>query len=139
MAAHEQVWVKVNAQADRGIAPLVQALNEFQGVMTVSSCEGDADHEAYVSFTAGEDWQRTGDFIQRLSAALGQAPGLCDRATFALCLEWYLGGKTPVAYLRMPTHHVPLLAAAVRDAAGCLAGWCPGRAGAAPADPPTLH
>lgn len=38
--AHREIPVKVNAFVDEGIAPLVVALNEFGGVVTVDSCEG---------------------------------------------------------------------------------------------------
>jgi len=41
---HRQVWVKVNASIDEGVAPLVSALAEFPGVCTASSCQGDAPH-----------------------------------------------------------------------------------------------
>ena len=37
---HEQALVKVNAEVDVGIAPLVLALARWPGVCTVDSCEG---------------------------------------------------------------------------------------------------
>ena len=37
---HEQVLVKVNAEVDRGVAPLILALARWPGVCTVDSCEG---------------------------------------------------------------------------------------------------
>jgi len=55
---HEQVWVKVNAQVDAGIARLVSILNRVDGLQTIASCEGIAGQKpAYVYFNYG-DWQR---------------------------------------------------------------------------------
>ncbi len=57
MAIHPQVWVKVNAQVDRGIAPLIEALSAYPGVRTLESCEGNGD-TAWVAFDFGEgDWK----------------------------------------------------------------------------------
>lgn len=58
MAAHEQTWVKVNAQVDRGIAHLVSLLNAIPGVQTLQSCEGFDDSPAYVYFWY-KDWEST--------------------------------------------------------------------------------
>jgi len=89
--------------------------------MTVSSCEGEDDKEAYVAFVVGEDWRELGEFVDRLSAELGE-----DKATddlpFALSVEWYAGGGTPTGYLRMPRQHIPVLAEALRSAATSVAG-----------------
>ncbi len=48
---HKEVCVKVNAWVDEGVAPLVQALNQFLHVRTQQSCEGPAE----VTFTYGEE------------------------------------------------------------------------------------
>ena len=45
---HKQVLVKVNAEVDEGIAPLILVLARWPGVCTVDSCEG-ALGEASVS------------------------------------------------------------------------------------------
>jgi hypothetical protein len=37
---HRQVWVKVNAPVDEGVAELVDALSTFPGLSTVASCQG---------------------------------------------------------------------------------------------------
>lgn len=60
---HRQVWVKVNAQVDAGIASLIEALNSFQGVRTVESCEGNGD-SAWLCFDCGEqDWSALCEFV----------------------------------------------------------------------------
>lgn len=48
---HREVAIKVTAWVDEGVAPLVQAINEFLHVRTTQSCEG----PAVVTFTYGED------------------------------------------------------------------------------------
>jgi len=53
---HKQVYIKVNAACDEGVAALVAALSEFEGVVTVDSCENGA-WGAYVFFTYGDTWQ----------------------------------------------------------------------------------
>ena len=113
---HEQTMVKVNAQVDRGIAPLVEALNRFPEVQTVSSCEGGDGREAYVAFAVGDNWQTIGEFIERLSMALGEDESLSD-TTFSLSIEWYAGGGTPTGYLRAPRQHIHVLAESIRSVA----------------------
>src|SRR5262245_23864063 len=97
--SHEEVVVKVNAKVDRAVAPLVAALNELPGIITVESCEGDAEREAYVSFHVGDDWHDLGEFTRRLSEALGKDERLAD-LWYSLSVEWYAGGNTPLGYLR---------------------------------------
>lgn len=63
MTVHRQVWVKVNAQVDEGIATLIEALNSFPGVRTIESCEGRED-SAWVCFDRGEtDWKSLSEFV----------------------------------------------------------------------------
>lgn len=61
--------MKVNAQVDRGIASLVEALNTFPEVRTIESCEGSHD-SAWVCFDCGEctdcrkeEWKRLAEFV----------------------------------------------------------------------------
>lgn len=56
MAKHEQVWVKVNAQVDQGVAELIEALSEFPELMTVESCQTDGE-DVWVCFVSGEGWE----------------------------------------------------------------------------------
>jgi hypothetical protein len=57
---HEQVWIKVNAQVDRGVAGVVAALNCLNGLRTIASCEGvSGEKPAYVYFNYG-DWRKVG-------------------------------------------------------------------------------
>ena len=42
MKPHTQVWVKVNAPVDEGIAELIEALSAFPKLQTFESCQRDA-------------------------------------------------------------------------------------------------
>jgi len=76
MPMHSQTFVKVNAEVDTGIAAVVSALNEIEGLQTIDSCEGECGRKsAYVYFWFG-DWDRLASLAFReiepkLSAALG--------------------------------------------------------------------
>jgi hypothetical protein len=122
MNEHRQVAVKVNAQADEGVAPLVEALSAVPNVITTSSCEGDEDRgvDAWVAFVVGEDWRELGEFVRALSTALGRDDSVNDQP-FTLSVEWYAGGNTPAGYLRMPRQHVTALAESIRSAASVVA------------------
>lgn len=120
--SHKQTSIKVNANVDCGIAPLVAALNLFPDVVTLSSCEGNEHDEAYVCFITGDKWQQIGEFLEKLSLALRKFPDLCDRASFSLCLEWYTGGEVSSAYLRVPHKHIENLAKAVEAIAATTLG-----------------
>ena len=53
---HKQVWVKVNAPVDQGIADLIQALSAFPRLHTIESCQGGLDNPAWVCFYYGDYW-----------------------------------------------------------------------------------
>ncbi len=55
--------MKVKAQVDEGIAPLVLALSEFEGVRTYESCQGEREL-AWVQFVCGS-WRATAQFVKR--------------------------------------------------------------------------
>ena len=122
---HESVAVKVNALVDQGIAPLVEALSEIDGLITLDSCQGAPPEgaEAYVSFTYGDgsDWAETGRLLERLSQSLRG----CDLPfSYALRLEWYGGGNSPWAQLVLnPTGIDEMVrgirASGLRSVSGC--------------------
>ena len=68
---HEQVWVKVNAPVDRGIARVVSALNRMEGLRTIDSCEGiSGAKQAHIYFNYG-DWRQIGELVfDRIGPAL---------------------------------------------------------------------
>lgn len=64
MATHEQVFIKVNAPVDRGVASLITALSSYPKLQTIESCE-DSKGWAWVMFVYGdaEIWQEVGGFV----------------------------------------------------------------------------
>jgi hypothetical protein len=65
MSTHEQVWVKVNAPVDAGVAEVVSVLNTVEGLETLQSCQGDAGgRPGYVYFACG-NWQKMCEFVFR--------------------------------------------------------------------------
>ncbi len=53
---HRQVWVKVNAHVDEGIADLIRALVSFLRLRTLESCQSTAQARGgWVCFRYGED------------------------------------------------------------------------------------
>jgi hypothetical protein len=70
MTQHREVPVKVNAWVDEGIADLVSALSEIDGLVTLESCQGDSGCSAFVIFQYG-GWRDVGEFLyDRLLPAL---------------------------------------------------------------------
>jgi hypothetical protein len=76
MSKHKQLFVKVNAEVDAGMADIISTLNELEGLQTIESCEGERGKKsAYVYFWFG-DWERVSRLIfcelePELSAGLG--------------------------------------------------------------------
>jgi hypothetical protein len=63
MTGHRTVPVKVNAWVDEGIADLVSALSEIDGLITLESSQGDVgDGDAFVIFQYG-DWRQCGELL----------------------------------------------------------------------------
>jgi hypothetical protein len=62
---HPQVWVKVNAPVDEGIADLIKTLSLFPKLRTFESCERDGDRHAFVAFDYGDDDRELSEFVLR--------------------------------------------------------------------------
>lgn len=88
MTAHTEIPVKVNAWVDEGIAPLVEALSEFEKVWTLASCENDqseARRGAYVMFAY--EGEGAASFADSLASKIREA-GILE-------VEWRLGEDQP--------------------------------------------
>lgn len=109
---HRQVITKVNALVDEGIAPLVEALSQLVGVLTLDSCEGSSDRPAQVYFTYGADWHQLGELVQRLARSLREGDFCCD---YSLSLEWFGSNDRPRALLTVPKERVAEVATALRQ------------------------
>lgn len=99
------------------MAPLVEALAEFPGLVSVESCqggEGDSP-DAYVSFCLGRDWRELGGFVAWLSTALGDIPRQPCR--YRLSVAWNNGGSGAWAQLHVDPESVDAMAGMVRSIA----------------------
>lgn len=113
MTQHREVPVKVNAWVDEGIADLVSALSEIDGLITLESCQGDADErEAFVIFRYG-DWQQCGEllFDQILPA---MSPDL--RSAVSLKLQAY-DTDTASGFISIDPSAVSAFACCIRELA----------------------
>jgi hypothetical protein len=96
MTVHEEVPIKVTAWVDKGVAPLVEALNAWDGVVTLDSCEGYDGESARVTFTSRHDADELFTLMKRL-ASVFNARFHSEGVT--LRLEWHAGAEQPVADL----------------------------------------
>ena len=108
---HEQVFIKINGTCDKGIAPLVVALNEIPGLITLDSCQSGAYGEAYVFFTYGNKWEELASFLQGLSSQLSKYKLCCG---YRLRLEWFGNNDQPRAQLVLESKHVVDVADGIR-------------------------
>jgi hypothetical protein len=99
IAPHAEVEVRVKVLVDERIAPIVAALNDFPGLFTDSSCQGDEpDGPGVVTFSYGDNWQEAAAFCLWLREEFGQrreeGAGLrltCMRwhqVAASMCVEW---------------------------------------------------
>lgn len=112
MAAHPQVWVKVNAPVDAGVADIVQVLNTVEGLETLQSCQGEpGQSDGYVYFACG-DWKRISQFVFEqvgpgLKQKLDEDARLTVEATHA---------DFPLAKLTFRAEATGMVASALKDA-----------------------
>ena len=111
MAAHPQVWVKVNAPVDAGVAEIVAALNAVEGLETLQSCQGDpGQSNGYVYFACG-DWRRMSQFVfEQVGPELKRK--LDDDAT--LIIE-ATSADEPMAKLSFRAEATDLVASTLKD------------------------
>ena len=103
---HPQSWVKVNAPVDAGIAELVSALSEIDGLQTLESCQGGSTH-AFVYFWYGKDWREMAEIVFGVIA-----PVLKEiyEATVSVSI---FGQGAPMAKLAMSPDSIPTVTAAI--------------------------
>jgi hypothetical protein len=111
MALHPQVWVKVNAPVDAGVAEIVAVLNTVDGLETLQSCQGDpGQSDGYVYFACG-DWKRVSRFVFEevgpgLKRRLDEDASLMIEATTA---------DEPMAKLSFKAEATGMVASALRE------------------------
>jgi hypothetical protein len=111
--SHQEIPVKVTAWIDEAVAPLVSALNEHPRVLTLDSCQGDAERPAHVFFCFRGSGQAAALFAADLGSALAPHE---DAADYSLTAEWRPGTDEPVFRLGCPTDHVGDLAVVLSEA-----------------------
>jgi hypothetical protein len=105
--AHREVPVKVTAWVDEGVAPLVEALNSYDQIVTLDSCEGHGDERgAYVLFAC------TGKDAAAFASELGKALS-GEHDNYLLRAEWRPEQDEPLLELACPSAEVAALAASV--------------------------
>jgi len=118
MGGHVEIPVKVNAWVDRGVEPLVSALNGYACVFTADSCEGDNERGAYVLFSYRGNGRTAARFAADLGAAL--APLTPE---FLLQAEWRPNGEgEPLLALTCPREHVHRVAEALETCRRTVCG-----------------
>ena len=93
---HIEVPVKVTAWVDQGIVSLVEALNRFPDVWTVSSCQG---HHgiAHVTFAFRGSGDRFAHFVGNLARRLRNRVAADNE--YRISLEWMGSGDYPLCTL----------------------------------------
>lgn len=111
---HPQIWVKVNAPVDEGIAELVSVLSEVDGLETIASCQGDLirnhldqDVLGYVFFHFG-GWRTLSEFA---FGTIGSALGEIEGSTITVEI---FGNSDPMGKLSVLATSIPKLVAALR-------------------------
>lgn len=109
-SGHKQVWVKVNAPVDAGIAAIVELLNRVPGLRTIDSCEGIPGRKrAHVYFNYG-DWKKMSRFaFARLGPHLAKA---MDGDLIA-SVEVF-NGSDPMGKLSFDTEATPKVASVIK-------------------------
>lgn len=90
---HVEVPIKVTALVDEDIAPLVLALNSWEGILTVCSCQGRTDQSAYVYFNHAKGIHSLFSVVKSLANGLSRyIPGKDEpRNGYTLKIEWAEG------------------------------------------------
>ena len=108
---HSEVPIKVNAWVDAGVAPLIVALNKFENIQTLDSCQGEENTSPYVYFVHREGAQQTTAFVHRVAALLAsRLDSCCD---YSLRLEWKGSAERPLAEIIARREYVGILADAL--------------------------
>ena len=90
---HTEIPIKVNAWVDRDISPLVLALNDFDSIITVDSCQGSEDLPAYVFFKYAGKSEPC--FIYHFAALLADHA----KCNYELRISWLTGNTEPLIEL----------------------------------------
>lgn len=109
--SHPQTFVMVRVRCDVGIAPLVEALNSIDGVLTLDSCQEWHNGQAHIFFTYGHEWEsnwkNVAVLVQTISEELDKQGNPCD---FKIRMEWSNGSIDPRAVILIEPKHADAIA-----------------------------
>lgn len=114
--SHTQVPVKITAFVDKGIASIVQILNEIDGISTFSSCEGEKGKEyAHVYFDLGQysptDWIK----LAKLASIFANILSLNNIYDANVRLEWTGDKDNPFVAIEFDQQHTSQIASIFGD------------------------
>jgi hypothetical protein len=115
MKKHSTINVKVNAPVDKNIAPLVMALNRFDGLLTLDSCEGGKGKPAYVYFKYGATPKDLTVFCYILAEKLSER--IKGVNGYSLRVEWDYDFSNNMAVLSSGRPYIHKLTAAIKSVA----------------------
>jgi hypothetical protein len=107
LSSHHEIPIKVTAWVDKDVAPLVLALNEFEDVVTLDSCQGNEEQLGHVFFCNRGDARTAALFAANFAATLASHDDVAD---YYLTAEWKPGADEPIFRLACPARHIDGLA-----------------------------
>jgi hypothetical protein len=110
---HKQLPCKVTAYVDKGIINLVQILNSFEGIETLSSCQGGDCDLAFVEMQYFPK-SKTLHFITRLIKALNSKSN--ETYDVVISMEWHNNKQQPIIIIEMPSDRIPIVTKLFSDA-----------------------
>ncbi len=108
---HREVWVKVNARVDEGVAEMVSLLAQLPGLETVESCQGEAGFRpAFVMFWRGR-WREVAAFAFEVLDPILRRLGRID---YRVSVEVF-NGSSPRGEFRFSAEAADQVASALRE------------------------
>ncbi len=104
--SHRQVFVKVNAPVDEGIAEVVGLLSQVPGLETIESCQGDPKR-AFVLFRLG-GWNELARFLAHIT------PDLIDPCESVSVSAEAFNGSVPMGRIAFRPEAVSIVERALR-------------------------
>lgn len=110
---HKEVMIKINSLIDKNIVPLVQALNDFNCIITLDSCQGGDDRPAYIYFVFRGEQRKEAMFFFWLASALRQKA----EQDYELNLSWIFKNENALAKLVTQPEYIDSLSKSLKKIA----------------------
>lgn len=98
---------------DREVAPLVQCLNQISDLITLDSCSGHGERDAYVYFTLAGGGNGLLTFVPELIKCLKADLDSC--CEYRLRLEWLARDEAPLAQIIAQPDYIGILCDALKS------------------------